>query len=223
MKNQPLGADVRGVIFDMDGVLCDSEPYMMRAAESLYVERYGLTIAAEAFEPFYGRGDIEFICGPVERQGVAVDREALMTAFFERYFELIEGRMQALPGAAELVREVRGRGLKLAVATSSEGRKLRGNLRVIGLEPAWFDALVCAQDVKQKKPAPDLFLAAAERLGLDPGQCVVVEDSVSGVQAAKAAGCVCVAVVTNFAAGALREAGADGVIADLTQWPDHFV
>jgi HAD superfamily hydrolase (TIGR01509 family) len=222
--NQP-GSDgaLRAVIFDMDGVLCDSEPYMIRAAQPLYVEHYGLTIGPEAFEPFYGRGDVEFICGPVEQRGATVDREALMAAFFASYFKLVEGDMQALPGVVELVQRVHGRGLPMAVATSSEGQKLEANLDVIGLDRAWFDALVCAQDVKRKKPAPDLFLVAADRLGIEPTHGVVVEDSISGVQAAKAAGCVCVAVMTNCGEADLRSAGADVVIADLTQWPDNLM
>lgn len=223
MDEQESDHVLRGVIFDMDGVLCDSEPYMIRAAQPLYVERYGLTIGPEAFEPFYGCGDIEFICGPPEQQGVVVDRDALMTAFFQSYFRLVEGDMQALPGVVDLVQRVHERGLPMAVATSSEGRKLEANLAVIGLDHAWFDALVCAADVKRKKPAPDLFLVAAERLGIDPAHGVVVEDSISGVQAAKAAGCMCVAVRTNYGEAELREAGADVVIADLVQWPDHLV
>ncbi len=206
----------RGIIFDMDGVLCDSEPYMIRAAQALYRDRYGLTIGAEAFEPYYGRGDTEFISGPPEDAGVRVDRDDLMAAFFEAYFRLIEGQMKPLPGAVALIETAGRRGLKRAVATSSDPRKLEGNLRVIGIRPESFAALVSARDVQRKKPAPDLFLVAAGRLDLPPDQCVVVEDTPSGVKAAQAAGCPCVAVRTNFDEPTLRAAGADRVIADLT-------
>ena len=90
------------------------------------------------------------------------------------------------------------RGLKLAVASSADRMKVEGNLRALKLPPDTFHALVVGEDVTHKKPAPDIFLEAARRLGLDPSACLVIEDAVSGVAAAKAAGCRCLGITTSF-------------------------
>ncbi len=120
-----------------------------------------------------------------------------------------------------MVRQCRAAGLQVAVASSADQVKIVANLRKIGLPPDGWDALVTAEDVKARKPAPDIFLAAAARLGLAPGRCVVVEDAVNGVQAAKAAGMKCVAVAHTFpahrlaAADLVRATISDVSVADL--------
>jgi len=94
--------------------------------------------------------------------------------------------------------------------------KMRGNLAEIGLPPESFDACVTGNDVEHKKPAPDIFLKAAEMLGLDATTCLVVEDAQSGCQAAKAAGAMCLGITTSFSDDTLRDAGADWTAPDLT-------
>jgi beta-phosphoglucomutase-like phosphatase (HAD superfamily) len=111
-----------------------------------------------------------------------------------------------------LVRACRQAGLRLAVASSADEVKIVANLRQIGLPPHTWDAVVTGEDVAAKKPAPDIFLSTATKLGLAPVQCVVVEDAVNGVQAAKAAGMRCVAVAQTFPATQLQ--GADVVRPD---------
>jgi beta-phosphoglucomutase-like phosphatase (HAD superfamily) len=97
-------------------------------------------------------------------------------------------------------------GLRVAVASSADEIKILANLNKIGLPPDHWDAIVTGETVNAKKPAPDIFLAAAARLGLAPAQCVVIEDAVNGVQAAKSAGMRCVAVAQTFAADQLTAA-----------------
>jgi HAD superfamily hydrolase (TIGR01509 family) len=109
----------------------------------------------------------------------------------------------------------------MAVASSADRRKVEGNLREIGLAEDVFDAIVTAEDAVHKKPAPDLFLAAAGRLGLAGSQCLVVEDAVSGVKAAKAAGARCLALTTSFPREALN--GADYFAADLSAAGDEVL
>ena len=115
-------------------------------------------------------------------------------------------KLRAFPGAQELVRNCRRAGLKIAVASSADLVKIEANLRQIGLPPADWSAIVCAENVVHKKPAPDIFLATAHQLGLPPAQCVVIEDAVNGIQAAKAAGMRCVAVAQTFAPDKLTAA-----------------
>src|SRR5688500_13072700 len=94
----------------------------------------------------------------------------------------------------------------MAVASSADEIKVRANLQKIGLPVKFWDAVVWGEDVKNKKPAPDIFLSAAERLGVNATECVVVEDAMNGVQAAQAAGMRCIAVAHTFPADRLRAA-----------------
>jgi beta-phosphoglucomutase-like phosphatase (HAD superfamily) len=105
-----------------------------------------------------------------------------------------------------LVRTCRQAGLLVAVASSADAIKITANLRKIGLPVEFWDAVVMGEEVQNKKPAPDIFLSAAEKLAVNPAACVVVEDAVNGILAAKGAGMRCVAVAQTFAAEHLREA-----------------
>jgi beta-phosphoglucomutase len=197
--------NLRAVIFDMDGVLTDSEPLINDAAVAMFRER-GVPVAPEDFLPFVGTGENRYLGGVAEKHGVRFDLEEAKRRTYEIYLALVPTRLAAFPGAVAKAREFRGAGLRLAVASSADLVKIEANLNCIGLPPAWWDAVVSAEDVVHKKPAPDIFLAAARKLGLEPGTCTVIEDAVSGVQAARAAGMRCVAVAQTFPPAKLAEA-----------------
>jgi beta-phosphoglucomutase len=203
---------IRGVIFDMDGVLTDSEPLINAAAIDMFKER-GLEVQPGDFLPFVGAGEDRYIGGVAERQHFPLDLPAAKRRTYEIYLDLVPRRLQAFPGVGELVRVCRQAGLRMAVASRADVVKIVANLRQIGLPPDTWDTVVTGEDVVAKKPAPDIFLSAAARLGLAPAQCVVVEDAVNGVQAAKAAGMRCVAVAQTFPAAQLQ--GADVVRQDI--------
>ena len=196
---------MKGVIFDMDGVLTDSEPLINAAAVAMFRER-GLAVAPEDFLPFVGTGEDRYLGGVAEKHRFPLDLPAAKKRTYEIYLALVPQRLRAFPGAQELVGACRRADLKIAVASSADLIKIEANLRQIGLPPATWDALVSAEDATHKKPAPDLFLAAARRLALAPSQCVVIEDAVNGLLAAKAAGMRCVAVAQTFPAAQLRTA-----------------
>jgi beta-phosphoglucomutase len=130
---------------------------------------------------------------------------------------LIPGRLKALPGVFDFLAAAYRRHLKVALASSAAAIKVEHNLREVGLTFRSFEAVVDAKDVKLKKPHPDIFLTAAQRLGLRPAACLVVEDAVVGVEAAKAAGCRCLALTTSFPAERLT--AADWVTSDLAHVP----
>ena len=203
---------VQAVIFDMDGVLTDSEPLINAAAIAMFREK-GLEVQPSDFLPFVGAGEDRYIGGVTEKHHFPLDLTAAKRRTYEIYLELVSTRLKVFPGVHELVRACRQAGLRLAVASSADEVKIVANLRQIGLAPDTWDAVVTGEDVAAKKPAPDIFLAAATRLGLAPAQCVVVEDAVNGVQAAKAAGMRCVAVAQTFPAAQLQ--GADVVRSDI--------
>jgi len=210
----------RGVIFDMDGVLCDSEAFICEAARRMFAELYGAQTQPEDFLPFVGTGENRYLGGVAEQHDVDIDIEAAKRRTYEIYLEIIVGRLRPMPGAGEFVATCRRRGLKLAVATSADHVKMVGNLKEIDLPPERFDTCVNGLDIERKKPAPDIFLLAAERLGLPAEQCLVVEDAPNGVQAAKAAGCRCLALTSSFSEGELAACGADWIAPDLASVPE---
>jgi HAD superfamily hydrolase (TIGR01509 family) len=207
---------LQGVILDMDGVLVHSEPFLCAAAARMFAEK-GVTVRREDFRPFIGTGEGRYLGGVAEKYGVHLDVEADKARTYAIYLELIRGQLRALPGVFDFLAECRRRGLKLAVASSADAIKVEGNLREIGLPPQKFDALVDGNQAERKKPAPDLFLLAAARLGLAPAACLVVEDAVAGVAAARAAGSRCLALTTSFPADRLR--AADWIAPDLAHVP----
>ena len=206
---------IQGVIFDMDGVLCDSEALMAEAAGLMLREYYGVPAKPEDFHPFIGTGEDRFLGGVAEKYGVTWQPVRDKARAYAIYLEIIVGRLQPLPGAHEFVAAARARGLKLALATSADRIKLHGNLTAIRLPESSFDAVITGSEVQRKKPHPDIFLLAAERLGVPPMDCLVVEDAPSGVQAGRAAGCGCLGITSTFDAATLRAAGANWIEPDL--------
>lgn len=189
--------NLAAVIFDMDGVLTDSEPLINEAAVAMFRER-GVAVEPDDFLPFVGTGENRYIGGVAEKHGVSLDLEAAKRRTYELYLALVPTRLHAFPGAVDKAREFRTLGLRLAVASSADLVKIEANLDCIGLPLSWWDAVVSAEDVVHKKPAPDIFLAAARKLDLDPTRCTVIEDAVNGIQAALAAGMRCIAVAQTF-------------------------
>ena len=213
-------AIIRGAIFDMDGVLTDSEPLINAAAVAMFKE-LGLAVQPDDFLPFVGTGEDRYLGGVAGKYRFPIDLPAAKRRTYEIYLGLVPSRLHAFPGAQDLVRACRQASLRVAVASSADRIKIIANLEKIGLPVEEWDAIVTGADVEAKKPAPDIFLKAAAGLGLRPAECVVVEDAVNGVQAAKAAGMRCVAVAQTFpvellqAADLLRARIAEVSAADL--------
>jgi len=178
---------IKAIVFDMDGVIVDSEP--------VHCE-----IAIEVLRSFGGEPEeheiYEFI-GVTNRAMWSVLKErhkldATLEELLERHQEYKKRRFlkempRLIDGIAELVRNASERGLKIALATSSPRFFAEQILVSTGLMP-YFDALVTADDITRSKPDPEIYLKAAESLGLDPRSCVAVEDAELGIMAAKSAG-----------------------------------
>ena len=209
-----MNEKIRAVIFDMDGVLVDSEPLINAAAIAMFKEN-GLTVQAADFLPFVGAGEDRYIGGVAEKYHFSLELAAAKQRTYEIYLDLVPSQLEAFPGAYELVLACRRWGLLISVASSADKIKVLANLQKVNLPPEFWDTVVVAEQVKHQKPAPDIFLAAAQNLNVKPGECVVVEDAVNGVRAAKAAGMRCVAVATTFPAEHLQEA--DGVRNTISQ------
>jgi beta-phosphoglucomutase len=209
---------IAGVLFDMDGVLVDSEQFICKAAIMMFRE-LGFNVSPKDFQPFVGMGENRYLGGVAEKYKILIDIEQVKARTYEIYETIVKGELYSLPGASEFIIKCSNNGLKLALATSADPVKMKVNLREIGLSGETFQAIITGFDVKRKKPFPDIYLKAAERLGLKPGRCLVVEDAVSGIKAGKEAGCKCLAVTTSFDEAALKEA--DWICASLMNVPEE--
>jgi len=196
---------IEAVLFDMDGVLVDSEKHIRQAAVEMFREK-GHRVAPEDFLPFTGMGENRYLGGVAEKHKIPFDLEREKARTYAIYAELVRGKLEPLDGVHEFINTCRERGLKLAVASSADPVKVNINLDEIGLERSLFQAIVTGLDIEHKKPSPDIFIKAAELTGTDPGHCLVVEDAISGVTAGKAAGARVLALTTSFSASELSEA-----------------
>ncbi|KAH9689718.1 protein SUPPRESSOR OF QUENCHING 1 [Citrus sinensis] len=180
---------VSAVLFDMDGVLCNSEEPSRRAAVDVFAEM-GVEVTVEDFVPFMGTGEANFLGGVASVKGVkGFDSEAAKKRFFEIYLD-----------------KCKNKGLKVAVASSADRIKVDANLAAAGLPVSMFDAIVSADAFENLKPAPDIFLSASKILNVPTSECIVIEDALAGVQAAKAAQMRCIAVTTTLSEERLKEA-----------------
>ena len=204
------------VIFDMDGVLVDSEAFICQAAIAMFGE-LGVQAQESDFLPFVGMGENRYLGGVAEKYAAPFSLERDKARTYAIYLDLIVGQLDALPGVHDFIGELKANGFKTAVASSADLVKVAANLREIGLPFDSFEAVVNGMDVEHKKPAPDIFLLAAERIQVDPQRSLVVEDAISGVTAAKAAGAQCLGLTTSFPAGDMHEA--DWIAPDLSAVP----
>lgn len=181
-----------GAIFDMDGLLLDTE----RLYQESWVEmakRFGQK-PDPAFPTAVSGTSGQWMRELIRKYYPAVDPNAFQAGCVARVDQILDEQGPPVkPGVRELLEYLRGRGVKIAVASSSKRERILSNLRAAGLE-RFFHAVVSGQEVERGKPEPDIFLLAAERIGCAPEDCYVFEDSVNGVRAGMAAGCVTVMV-----------------------------
>lgn len=207
---------MKGVLFDMDGVLVDSEAYICKAAILMFKEK-GLEVKPEDFLPFVGAGENRYLGGVAEKYNFPVDIDEIKARTYEIYGEIIQGELEPLEGVMDFIAVCKQRDLKIAVATSADEVKMKANLKEIGIPVETFDAAVNGLMIKNKKPDPEIFITAAKHLGLSPEECLVVEDAVNGVEAGKRAGAKVLAIMSSFNREQLKDA--DWIVENLADYP----
>jgi len=200
-----LQKQLQAVLFDMDGVLLDSEEYICRAGIMMFKEK-GYDLSPEDFTEFTGMGENRYLGGVAEKNGIPFELEKDKARTYDIYAEIVAGKLKPFDGVLEFIEKCKSRGLKLAVASSADPGKVKVNLQEIGIQPSTFGTIVTGLDIEHKKPAPDIFLKAAANLGVDASRCLVIEDAISGVSAGLAAGARVLALTTSFSAAELKEA-----------------
>jgi HAD superfamily hydrolase (TIGR01509 family) len=207
----------RAVIFDLDGVIWDGEP-LYHEAFNVVLKPYGHAIAIT--DPEY----VQIIGKSVEAAWDWMRSRFALTespaVFYRAYNAAVLGLMnhpiEPLPGVRELLSELRRRAIPVGLASASLRQWVDATLVGLGLQDA-FDATVSASEVRRSKPAPDIYLAASDRLGVPPQDCLAVEDTASGIAAAKAAGMLAVQIrAASTAMPPLPEA--DFVAEDYSQF-----
>ena len=183
--NWTLPVGYRGLIFDCDGTLVDSMPLHYHAWITV-LRRYSLDFPEARFYQWAGVPVDEIIRRLAEEQGVTADAKAVAAERDAYFHSLPTSELRPVTAVVDIARRFH-RQIPMAVATGSTQPSAETSLRAIGILE-WFDVIVSSRDVGRPKPAPDVFLIAAERIGVAPGQCVVFEDGEAGLQAAQAAG-----------------------------------
>ncbi|MFM9709259.1 HAD family hydrolase [Streptomyces galilaeus] len=206
------------VVFDNDGVLVDSEPISNRLLAAYLTELGHPTSYEDSIRDYMGSAMHRIHDLVLERSGERLPAD-FDDVFHSRVFAAFERELRPVPGATGVLEKLAADGVPYCVASSGSHERIRVGHRATGLD-RWFEdtRIFSAQDVGKGKPAPDLFLHAAERMGVAPERCVVVEDSPLGVRAAVAAGMD----VYGFTAMTppAKLAGANGLFADMGELAD---
>jgi beta-phosphoglucomutase family hydrolase len=201
------------VIFDMDGVLADTGSIHYQSWVKIAKE-IGKKFSKEFFKSTFGRQSIPIIRNLV---GTDVDEDLVRkwADLKEKYYrEMVRNNIVPLPGVLRLLKELNELKFKLAVGSSGPPENV--DLLLNSLEIAhYFDIVITASDVKNGKPAPDVFLIASKKLKITPSNCIVIEDAPVGIEAAKNAGMKCIALETTHPTKELL--AADLVISDLSK------
>ena len=198
---------INTVIFDMDGVLTDSEP-IINAAAIEGLREFGVKAKPADFLPFVGTGEDGYIGGVARLYGTEYSPE-MKKRVYAIYLGILPGMIKPFPGVLGMIGRLKSMKITMAVASSADRIKVEANLKGIGVTFDTFQVIIAGEDVTSKKPAPDIYLAAAARMRVSSENCCVIEDAVNGITAAKAAGMRCVAVEHSFPAAELRKAGPD--------------
>ena len=205
--------ELKAVLFDMDGVIIDSEPLWSKAEQQLLARRM-LEYSPQLKTAMMGRDAKEAVGLLINHYNLSEGAEEIIAERHELISDLFKEHLQPVPNALELLRAVRDTGVKTGLVSSSPKQLVElavNKLGIMGL----FDLALSGDQVTRGKPAPDIYLSAAEKLGVDPVNCLVIEDAPLGVAAAKAAGMCCLAISTSASEPELG--AADRVVRDFAE------
>lgn len=183
---------IRALIFDMDGVVVDSEPLHLLAYQELF-GKHNIEFTEEHNREFLGCKDVAMAVVLIDRYGLPETPESLVLAKEAILFRLLTDQAQARPGLSTILERAKSANLPMAIASSATLPTIHLVVDRLNIRN-YFRSLSSGDEVKNGKPAPDVFLLAAERLGVKPENCLVIEDTLNGIRAAKSAGMMCIAI-----------------------------
>ena len=202
----------QAIVFDMDGVLIDSEELHAHAKRIAFAQA-GIALTHADLRSYVGRSDAIMIDEIGASYGLTSDQRSMVLDEKTRIYEQEDQEIKIVPGAVEFVLWA-AQHYRLAVATSATPRNRIATLDRLGIANL-FEIVADLGDVSEPKPSPEIYLIVTSRLALQPSQCLVVEDSLTGVLSAKRAGCCVSALTRTFAAHELLGVGADFIFEDF--------
>jgi len=194
----------KAVIWDMDGVIADTALYHFKAWQEVF-QRRGVNFTGDDFRRNFGQRNDTIIRNTLGEQISQSEIDAIASEKEKTYRKVIGQNIKPLPGAVELIKSLREHRFKIALASSAPIENIRLVTRGLGIDD-YFHAVVTGRDVAEGKPSPQGFLLAAQKLGVEPKDCVVIEDAIAGVTACKRAGMQCIAVTNTHPRENLAEA-----------------
>ena len=199
-ENGELVTGIKGVIFDMDGLMIDSEPLHVKAFDAI-LRDYGHELTeAENKERYLGISGLDCARDMVTRYQLPLTPEEVADLEHQNYMKLMGGEAIVQPGLMELLKQLKEAGFKIAIASGAPVAEIEHIIGVLKIE-SYIDSYTSAQEVDHGKPAPDIFLLAAKKMNEPPARCLVLEDAAPGIAAAEAAGMVRFAVPSRETKG----------------------
>jgi beta-phosphoglucomutase family hydrolase len=195
---------LEAVIWDMDGVLADTAPYHLLAWRETFA-KMGISFTEEDFNRSFGIRNDAIIKNVLGEQTTKAEIDTIAREKEATFRRIIGKNIKPLPGALKLLKALDERGIKMAIASSTPIENIRLIVGSLGIGK-YFQAVITGNDVTESKPSPQVFLLAAQRLGVEPKNCIVFEDAVAGVKAAKSAGMYCVAITSSHPREKLKQA-----------------
>jgi beta-phosphoglucomutase family hydrolase len=196
--------ELEAVIWDMDGVLADTAPHHFRAWQETFAKR-GIKFTEADFMRGFGVRNNVIIRNVLGEKTTDAEIETIAREKEATFRRIIGKDIKPLPGVLELLGQLYDRGFKMAIASSTVIENIRLIAGSLGIEK-YFEAIITGHDVTKGKPDPQVFLKAAQRLGVSPANSIVFEDAVAGIKAAKRAGMHCVAITSTHSREKLAEA-----------------
>jgi len=197
-------SNIKAVIWDMDGVIADTAPYHFGAWQRVLQKR-GVDFTEEDFRRNFGQRDDTIIRNTLGK-GISQSKISAITEEKERNFrKTVRQSIKPLPGAIKLIKLLTDHEFKMALASSAPIENIRLLTEGLGINN-YFQTIISGRDVPEGKPSPQGFLLAAQKLGVEPKNCIVIEDAVAGVTAAKRAGMCCLAITNTHPRTSLIEA-----------------
>ena len=188
----------------MDGVIADTAPYHFKAWQHVFQKR-GVDFTEDDFRRHFGQRNDTIIGTTLGERISQSEIDVIASEKEENYRQRVRRNIKPLPGAIKLVKSLKEHGFSVALASSAPTENIQLVMQGLGIEDS-FQVIVYGREVKEGKPSPQGFLLAAEKLGVEPKNCIVIEDAIAGVAAAKRAGMHCIAVTNTHPRRSLMEA-----------------
>lgn len=198
--------NIKAILFDIDGVLVDSEPFIAKVSVEVFKD-LGLSVDTSIYPPYLGAGDRTFIEGISDYYNYPLDFEKTKKSIYDKYEEVIS-QVGPIKGVTPFLDACKKAGIKMALASSAPLSKIKMNLKAIGKPDTFFDAIVSGDDIKNNKPHPDIYILAGKKVNENLENCLVIEDSTNGVLSGLRAKAKVLGITSGFEDSQLRSLGA---------------